>query len=123
MSIETDFREEKIKKSKTSLHLFNGKHKHKTEDMYTCKSVQRLKPEREMDRAYPSDKVGRSDKALGAPKRIIEVGTVAFELGGKATIDDGVATTVLEEIRHERGLLDTTSRDHFGEMKRVVLRM
>lgn len=50
---------------------------------------------------YPSDEVRRRDKALGAPKRVVEVGAVAFELGGEAAIDNGKAAALLDEISHK----------------------
>lgn len=44
----------------------------------------------------------RSEKAFGAPERIIEIGAVAFELGGEATVNHGGATALIKEITHKR---------------------
>ena len=51
--------------------------------------------ERESYKGYLSDEVRRRDEALGAPKRVVEVGAVAFEFGGKAAVDNGVTAALL----------------------------
>ena len=57
--------------------------------------------ERESYKGYLSNEVRRRDEALGAPKRVVEVGAVAFELGGEAAVNNGVTAALLEEISHK----------------------
>ena len=52
---------------------------------------------------YPPDKVRRMNEACGAPERVIEVGAVTLELGGKAAVNNRVAAGLAEEIVHESG--------------------
>ena len=56
---------------------------------------------RERAREYPSDKMWGIDKALGAPKRVIEISPMSFQLCRKATVNDNVATALSDEIRHK----------------------
>lgn len=53
-------------------------------------------------RTYPSNKVRGSDKAFGAPKRVVEVSSMPFKLRSKTAVKDSIATTLFQEIRQER---------------------
>ena len=52
--------------------------------------------EREREREYLSNEVGRSEEAFGAPERIVEVGAVSFELRREAAVDDGHSAALPE---------------------------
>lgn len=71
---------------------------------------QKRERERECVCVYPSDKMRRINKALGAPKRVVEVSPVSFKLRGKAAVNDNAATALPNELGHKRrGLLLRTS--------------
>lgn len=54
----------------------------------------------EREREYGANEVWRSEEALGAPERIVEVSTVAFELRGESAVNYGGATGFPEEVGH-----------------------
>ena len=54
-------------------------------------------------RDYRANEVRRTEEAFGAPERVIEVGAVTLELGGKAAVNNRVAAGLAEEIVHESG--------------------
>jgi hypothetical protein len=51
--------------------------------------------------------VGGGKEAFGAPKGIVEVGAMAFQLRRQTAIDDAGAASLVEKIRYQRRHFDT----------------